>query len=68
MSDAEVYWIGFGYTDGNQQVDGIARVPGTMTEKEAQKLLKTNAAWIIPKEVSQEYENKYQKCFFYLFF
>ena len=56
-----VYWVGFGYTDGNQQVDGIARVPGMMTEKKAQKLLKTDAAWMIPKEVSQEYEDKYRK-------
>ena len=56
-----MYWVGFGYTDGNQQVDGIARVPGMMSEKEAQKLLKTDAAWMIPKEVSQEYEDKYRE-------
>lgn len=56
-----VYWIEFSYTEENQQVDGIARVPGMMEVEKAEKLLKTGAAWKLPKEIAQENEKQYQE-------
>ena len=56
-----VYWIQFSYTEGEQQVDGIARVPGMMEVEKAEKLLETNAAWKLPKEIAQENERQYQE-------